>query len=64
MDLTDLRKLSAEEMERLYPAIKRDIAEGMAAIRAGDTVDGEAFFDELEREEDGVIDGVNEPRTQ
>lgn len=46
-----LADLSAQEMELVYPGIRQKITEGLASLRAGDIVDGDAFFDELERED-------------
>ena len=44
--------LSDEEFEALYPGVHEKIAEGLADLKAGRVVDGEAFFDELDRELD------------
>src|SRR5688572_30468230 len=51
MQQVDISKLSPEELEALYPDLRRKVAEGMEDIRAGRVSDGEAFFEELEREE-------------
>jgi Arc/MetJ-type ribon-helix-helix transcriptional regulator len=45
------------ELEALFPGIREKLAEGLAAARAGDVVDGEEFFDQLEREEDELTKG-------
>jgi hypothetical protein len=34
------------------PGLKEKVAAGLAAARAGNLIDGEAFFDELDSEED------------
>ena len=34
------------------PGLKQKLAAGLAAARAGDLIDGEAFFDALDREEE------------
>lgn len=44
-------KLIRPELEALYPALTRKLAEGLAAADAGQLSDGDDFFDELEREE-------------
>jgi len=46
-----LAGMSAADLETIYPGIKEKLAQGLAAARAGDVSDGEAFFGELEREE-------------
>ncbi len=38
----------------LPPEFLKLIEEGLAAARAGDVVDGEEFFDQLEREEEEI----------
>ena len=44
-------ELSREDFELMFPGVASKVAEGLEAARAGRVVDGEAFFDELEREE-------------
>ncbi len=46
-----MRDFSAAEVATLFPAIKKKLAEGLSAAKAGRLSDGEAFFDELERED-------------
>jgi antitoxin ParD1/3/4 len=50
-------QLDAADLESLFPGIREKLAEGLAAARAGDLVDGEEFFDQLEREEDELAKG-------
>ena len=47
-----IAKLEPSELELVYSGIRAKLAEGMAAAAAGRVVDGEAFFEELERDED------------
>jgi Arc/MetJ-type ribon-helix-helix transcriptional regulator len=44
-------QLNASELEAIYPGMKSRIIEGLTASRAGKLSDGEAFFEELERED-------------
>jgi putative addiction module CopG family antidote len=46
-----LAQLDSGELELLYPGYRKQIEEGLKAARAGKLSDGEAFFEELEREE-------------
>ena len=46
-----IAKLNPAELETLYPDVRTKLAEGLAAAAAGRVVDGDAFFDELERDE-------------
>jgi Arc/MetJ-type ribon-helix-helix transcriptional regulator len=46
-----LKSLSADEMEEMYPGLREKIAEGVRSADAGELVDGEEFFAELERED-------------
>lgn len=43
--------LAVSELEVAFPGIREKIAQGLAEAEAGQVSDGEAFFDELEREE-------------
>lgn len=43
--------LTKSEFEVLYPGIEQKLAEGLADLKAGRVSDGDAFFDELERED-------------
>jgi Arc/MetJ-type ribon-helix-helix transcriptional regulator len=52
-----LAQLDGADLEALYPGFKEKLAEGLAAARAGDVVDGEEFFNQLEREEDELAKG-------
>ena len=52
-----MTQLDGADLEALYPGFKEKLAEGLAASRAGDVVDGEEFFDQLEREEDELAKG-------
>ena len=40
-----------EEVEAVYPDFRQKIAEGLADLRDGKMVDGEEFFDRLERDD-------------
>jgi putative addiction module CopG family antidote len=51
-----LGQLSRDELEVLYPDFKRRIEEGLTSARAGQLTDGDAFFEELENEDNS---GVN-----
>ena len=44
-------KLTRDELELLYPDFHRKILDGVADSDAGRVSDGDAFFDELERED-------------
>jgi antitoxin ParD1/3/4 len=46
-----LADLSPDDLELLFPQLRQKLARGLAEARAGKVSDGEAFFDELEREE-------------
>jgi antitoxin ParD1/3/4 len=46
-----LADLPPDELELLFPQLRQKLARGLAEARAGKLSDGEAFFDELEREE-------------
>ena len=46
-----LAQLDSSEIEVLYPGFRQQIEEGLKAARAGKLSDGDAFFEELEREE-------------
>lgn len=46
----EIAALSVRELEVLYPGIRQKIADGLAEAKAGKLSDGEAFFDELERQ--------------
>jgi putative addiction module CopG family antidote len=47
-----LAELGTGELGTLFPGLREQIAEGLASARAGELVDGEEFFDELDREEE------------
>ena len=51
MHQTNLSQLSPEELEAIFPNLRQKIDEGMEDLRAGRAGDGEAFFEELERDE-------------
>lgn len=44
-------QLGASELEAIFPGLHEKLAEGLAAADQGKLSDGEAFFDELEQEE-------------
>jgi putative addiction module CopG family antidote len=46
--------LSTEELEAVFPDLRGKIARGLEDARAGRLSDGEAFFEELEREDRAV----------
>lgn len=52
-----MTQLDGADLEALYPGFKEKLAEGLAASRAGDVVDGEEFFDQLERDEGELAKG-------
>ena len=43
---------SIDDLQLLDPGLKGKLAAGLAAAREGDLIDGEAFFDELDAEEE------------
>ncbi|HET6248101.1 MAG TPA: type II toxin-antitoxin system ParD family antitoxin [Tepidisphaeraceae bacterium] len=45
-----VESMSTSELEAVFPGFRQRIAEGMADEKAGRMSDGDAFFDELERE--------------
>ncbi|HEY7117929.1 MAG TPA: hypothetical protein VH475_15185 [Tepidisphaeraceae bacterium] len=51
MQQESLAKIPTEEFEAMFPGFREKIAEGLADLKAGRCQDGEAFFDELERED-------------
>lgn len=46
-----LEQRPLDELEAIFPGFRDKIAEGLADARAGRLSDGDAFFDELERED-------------
>jgi putative addiction module CopG family antidote len=46
-----IEALSAEQIEAIFPDIRAQIAHGLEEARAGKLTDGDAFFDELERDD-------------
>ena len=46
-------ELNSADLARVFPDIKTQLAEGLESARAGRLVDGEAFFDDLEQNEEG-----------
>src|SRR5438445_13660095 len=50
-------QLTGSELEAIYPDIKSKLAEGLAAARAGEFINGEEFFDQLERDEQNLPQG-------
>lgn len=46
-----LSRIDDAAMEALNPGFREKIAQGLAEANVGKVTDGEAFFDELEREE-------------
>lgn len=55
--------LPADELRLIYPDLDEKIEEGLAALRDGDWVDGDEFFDALERE-DAAPSGDTEANPQ
>ncbi|HXE53852.1 MAG TPA: hypothetical protein VN541_12595 [Tepidisphaeraceae bacterium] len=52
LDMQDrLGNIGDDELEAIYPGFREKIAQGLAEADAGKVTDGEAFFAELEREE-------------
>ena len=49
-----LEAYSTSELEVMYPGLRGKIAEGLQDLREGRVTDGEAFFDELDREDDAA----------
>ena len=45
-----LARISSEELEVLFPDIRRKIAAGLKDAKEGKLSDGEEFFDQLERQ--------------
>jgi Arc/MetJ-type ribon-helix-helix transcriptional regulator len=52
-----LAELGTDDVQTLFPGLKEQLAAGLAAARAGDVIDGEAFFDELDREDEELSKG-------
>ena len=46
-----IESLSAGEIEAIFPDIRARIAQGLEEARIGKLTDGDAFFDQLERED-------------
>ena len=46
-----IESMSTSELETVFPGFRQKIAEGLTDERAGRMTDVDAFFDELEREE-------------
>jgi Arc/MetJ-type ribon-helix-helix transcriptional regulator len=46
-----IAQLNSSDLAILYPGIKQKIAQGLREAKAGKLRDGEAFFDELDRQE-------------
>ena len=49
-----LEQLSIDELESIFPKFRSQIERGLSDARAGRLSDGDAFFDQLEREDRGV----------
>jgi antitoxin ParD1/3/4 len=47
-----LTSLNATDLDTLFPGLRERLAAGLASANAGRLTDGEAFFDELEREDE------------
>lgn len=45
-----LEQLPPDELDALFPNVREQLTAGLAQARAGQLTDGEAFFEELERE--------------
>lgn len=57
-----LANLPPGECELFFPGIREKIEQGLSDLAAGRASDGEAFFDELEREDhDDGISGGSKP---
>src|SRR5687768_2630837 len=52
-----IESLPTEELEAIYPGLQEKLAEGLRDLREGRVTDGEAFFDQLDREDDLTDDG-------
>ena len=46
-----LEQWDASDLEAAFPGFRQKIEEGLQALRAGNFSDGDAFFEELERQE-------------
>lgn len=46
-----LEQLPLDELEVMFPGFRSKITEGVAEARAGKLSDGDAFFDELDRQD-------------
>jgi putative addiction module CopG family antidote len=53
-----LEGLAPEELEAIFPGLRSHVAAGLEEARAGKLSDGEAFFEELEREEERPADAA------
>ena len=52
-----LAELGDDDLQTLFPGLKEKLAAGLAAARSGDLIDGESFFDELDREDEELSKG-------
>jgi putative addiction module CopG family antidote len=50
MQQTRIEELDPESLEAIYPGMRLKIKAGLEQARRGETTDGEAFFEGLERE--------------
>jgi hypothetical protein len=51
MQQDKLERHSLDDLEAIYPQLRDQVAAGVREARQGMLSDGEAFFDELERED-------------
>jgi antitoxin ParD1/3/4 len=50
----NVASMSTTELEAIYPSFREKVAEGLADEKAGRFSDGDAFFAELEREDQEI----------
>jgi antitoxin ParD1/3/4 len=56
MQKEDLERLGPDQLEAIYPHLREKVEAGLREAREGKLSDGEAFFEELEREDENPKD--------
>lgn len=52
--LESLDRWTNDELEAAFPGTRSKIEEGLRSLRSGHVIDGESFFDELDREDEAA----------